>query len=218
MYPNAPPDYSGLWAVVAAVWVACAIAGGYVGRSKGREAQGLFLGLLLGVIGLVAIAAMAPSEPARAEDTMYRECPHCKERMRRDANVCPQCRHESPAWTQRATSHRVVVDGCDVGAAQILRDHQDGGAIRLTQPLTSGSPILVAPQAHRVTAVSAVDVIFVQESGAVAEVHRATVSAVMSDRRRSINVVIGPSGWLDANGIAAAETVFVLSPGELGPS
>jgi hypothetical protein len=29
---------------------------------------------------------------------IYRECPHCKEQMRRDAGVCPRCRFESPAW------------------------------------------------------------------------------------------------------------------------
>ncbi|MEA2435188.1 MAG: hypothetical protein QOG54_2645 [Actinomycetota bacterium] len=28
-----------------------------------------------------------------------RDCPFCKEQMRRDASVCPHCRHASPAWT-----------------------------------------------------------------------------------------------------------------------
>ena len=28
-----------------------------------------------------------------------RECPYCKEQMRRDASVCPHCRHDSPPWT-----------------------------------------------------------------------------------------------------------------------
>jgi hypothetical protein len=32
---------------------------------------------------------------------MYRECPHCKEPMRRDASICPHCRERSPAWTFR---------------------------------------------------------------------------------------------------------------------
>lgn len=31
-------------------------------------------------------------------DRLYRECPHCKEDMRRDAGTCPHCRKESPAW------------------------------------------------------------------------------------------------------------------------
>jgi hypothetical protein len=29
---------------------------------------------------------------------LYRECPHCKEPMRRDASVCPHCRNESSPW------------------------------------------------------------------------------------------------------------------------
>jgi hypothetical protein len=37
------------------------------------------------------------SAPAAA--AMYRECPHCKESMRRDAGVCPHCRNDSPPWT-----------------------------------------------------------------------------------------------------------------------
>jgi hypothetical protein len=29
---------------------------------------------------------------------MYRECPHCKEAMRRDAQTCPHCRQLSTPW------------------------------------------------------------------------------------------------------------------------
>jgi hypothetical protein len=29
---------------------------------------------------------------------MYRECPHCKEAMRRDADTCPHCRRTSTPW------------------------------------------------------------------------------------------------------------------------
>jgi hypothetical protein len=32
---------------------------------------------------------------------VVRECPSCKEPMRRDASVCPHCRRESPAWEYR---------------------------------------------------------------------------------------------------------------------
>jgi hypothetical protein len=31
-------------------------------------------------------------------DAMYRECPHCKEGMRRDAKICPHCREPSAPW------------------------------------------------------------------------------------------------------------------------
>lgn len=32
---------------------------------------------------------------------VVRECPHCKEPMRRDASVCPHCRRESDPWEYR---------------------------------------------------------------------------------------------------------------------
>lgn len=32
---------------------------------------------------------------------IVRECPHCKEAMRRDASVCPHCRRESAPWEYR---------------------------------------------------------------------------------------------------------------------
>jgi hypothetical protein len=36
---------------------------------------------------------------ATARDSKaVRECPHCKEAMRRDASVCPHCRRDSDAW------------------------------------------------------------------------------------------------------------------------
>lgn len=31
-------------------------------------------------------------------ERLYRECPHCKEPMRRDAGYCPHCRQPSNAW------------------------------------------------------------------------------------------------------------------------
>lgn len=41
-------------------------------------------------------------EPAPAveptADAMYRECPHCKEPLRRDADTCPHCRQPSTPW------------------------------------------------------------------------------------------------------------------------
>lgn len=35
---------------------------------------------------------------AVTQPQMYRECPHCKEPMRRDADTCPHCRQPSTAW------------------------------------------------------------------------------------------------------------------------
>jgi hypothetical protein len=60
-------------------------------------------GFSLAVAGITTYArrphepepAAAPSSRAR----MMRECPHCKEDMRRDASICPHCRAPSKAWT-----------------------------------------------------------------------------------------------------------------------
>jgi hypothetical protein len=48
------------------------------------------------VASIVAPGAAHSSLPVQAQ--AYRECPHCKESMRRDASVCPHCRTESAAW------------------------------------------------------------------------------------------------------------------------
>jgi hypothetical protein len=77
------------------------------------------INVLLGwtLIGWVVALAMAARSPAvRAADSvvetapsplggasstpaeLYRECPFCKERMRRDASVCPHCRNQSEPW------------------------------------------------------------------------------------------------------------------------
>ena len=45
--------------------------------------------------GEVASAA-DPGEPSA--QALYRECPHCKEPMRRDAGYCPHCRQPSTPW------------------------------------------------------------------------------------------------------------------------
>ena len=89
------------------LWVLPIWVGHQIGKPKGR-AGGLW-GLFLGWIGVVVVALLPPGEraqvgpPASLSPTgvagpMYRECPHCKEHMRRDASVCPHCRLESAPW------------------------------------------------------------------------------------------------------------------------
>lgn len=40
-----------------------------------------------------------PAGPAALpQGARYRECPHCKEPMRRDAEICPHCRQPSTPW------------------------------------------------------------------------------------------------------------------------
>jgi hypothetical protein len=75
-------------------------------RSRGgTEGIGFLMGFLLGWIGVI-IAAVANPTPTGAAVALaagpsaqaHRECPFCKENMRRDASVCPHCRHESKPW------------------------------------------------------------------------------------------------------------------------
>ena len=53
-------------------------------------------GFFLWIVALpYAIRGVKDERPAfRAQ---YRECPYCKEQMRRDASVCPHCQRDSPA-------------------------------------------------------------------------------------------------------------------------
>jgi len=65
------------------VWIGCAIGATILGAQKGNTLVGLVLGMLLGPLGLLLVAL--------AKDNK-RECPQCRERIHREANVCPHCR------------------------------------------------------------------------------------------------------------------------------
>ncbi len=105
-------DLSGLGLLILLLWVV--VGGGVgalIGSQKGRGGLGFILGLVLGVIGWVIILLLAPASghpanqvtvvtgaPLGANAQLYRECPRCKEPMRRDASLCPHCRSESEPW------------------------------------------------------------------------------------------------------------------------
>jgi hypothetical protein len=103
------------------------VAAGAVRSNQGGSFAGGFAwGFLLGFIGLIVVALTKPTQatpathptlplpqaPAVApiamkqaqmialsdESHRLRECPHCKEAMRRDASVCPHCRRDSDPW------------------------------------------------------------------------------------------------------------------------
>lgn len=79
-----------------AILAVCGVIGGLIASSRGASAGvGFFLGFLLGIIGIIISLFLKPS----TEGT--RECPHCKERMKVDASVCPHCHRESPPWVWR---------------------------------------------------------------------------------------------------------------------
>lgn len=102
-------------------WVIPIFVAHAIGKAKHRA--GFLYGLFLGWLGVI-IVALLPAKQAMtletlerrkrnytpqqyeriraeilAEDHVYRECPSCKEQMRRDASVCPHCRNESAPWT-----------------------------------------------------------------------------------------------------------------------
>ena len=52
---------SGAAAIPIVIWIACAVAGYYIGKPKGRPGWGIALGFFLSVIGLIIIALI----PAR---------------------------------------------------------------------------------------------------------------------------------------------------------
>jgi hypothetical protein len=93
---------SGLFAIVVlAGWLAPIVIAALITDSRGRGALiGALLGLVLSWLGVLIALLLGELEgSAHGPARLYRECPHCKERMRRDAYVCPHCRRESPAET-----------------------------------------------------------------------------------------------------------------------
>jgi hypothetical protein len=93
--------FPALFAIVfLAGWLAPIVIAALITEGRGRGALiGFLLGLFLSWFGVVIALLLGEAfvGSARAPSRMYRECPHCKERMRRDAHVCPHCRYESPA-------------------------------------------------------------------------------------------------------------------------
>jgi hypothetical protein len=92
-------------------WAVCALVGWAIGNSKGRPTAGFFLGLLLGLIGLVIIAVMRPTpeyeaaqranvarapavEPPPPPSPPLRACPWCAEQIQPAAKICRYCQRE----------------------------------------------------------------------------------------------------------------------------
>jgi predicted nucleic acid-binding Zn ribbon protein len=67
-------------------WTAlCGIIGGAVGSKKGRLILGFIFGFLAGPIGIGIILLLKGNR---------RACPHCLERIHKDASVCQHCQRE----------------------------------------------------------------------------------------------------------------------------
>lgn len=80
------------------VWLICAAIGASLWRGKGGDGgDGFIVGLFFGPIGLLFLAILTPKAAMTQRETT-RECPHCKEAMKRDASVCPHCQRDSQPW------------------------------------------------------------------------------------------------------------------------
>jgi hypothetical protein len=66
-------------------WVLCGVVAAIIGEQKGSGCTGFMLGLLFGPFGIL-FAALAKGD--------RKQCPHCKERMHKDATVCPHCQRD----------------------------------------------------------------------------------------------------------------------------
>lgn len=71
--------------------------------------------------------ALGRGNSVGSQASMYRECPHCKEQMRRDARLCPHCRTESDAWT--------LHDGGAISGPGVRLDAALGRFLMAQQPL-----------------------------------------------------------------------------------
>ena len=84
--------------------------GGSLGAALGFSLSwiGVAIALLLEGGKIIRVEPGAPAieghgQPLRSRVIAFRECPHCKERMRCDAHICPHCRNESAPWTLRGS-------------------------------------------------------------------------------------------------------------------
>ncbi len=90
------------------IWLVCAVVTAIIASAKGRFGFGwFFVGLLLGIFGLILIAclpsknpvrvAYAPPEPAAKQfkplfvEDNTKACPDCGESVLKVANVCKHC-------------------------------------------------------------------------------------------------------------------------------
>lgn len=81
------------------IWIICAIVCAVIASSKNRSGAGwFFLGLLLGIFGVIIIACLSKVEPTiiggAGPAVAYRKCPHCAETILAEAKVCKHCQRD----------------------------------------------------------------------------------------------------------------------------
>lgn len=67
------------------IWIICGIGAVILGNSKGASGISLFTGFLLGPLGLLSAITFKSN---------VKECPYCKEKIKKAAVVCPHCQKE----------------------------------------------------------------------------------------------------------------------------
>jgi hypothetical protein len=97
---------SGIWTIFLVSGLVFGLLSSVIWSNKGGNAVSAFLlGALLGLIGLLIVLVANPSKAAVSSPQggvgqgVVRQCPWCKEAMKRDASVCPHCQRESSPWT-----------------------------------------------------------------------------------------------------------------------
>ena len=78
---------------------------GWIGKTKGKAAVGFALGALFGLLGIIIMWAMKPTEEfkmkqeeqANALRGYVRTCPHCAEEIKQEAKKCKHCGSELTA-------------------------------------------------------------------------------------------------------------------------
>ena len=105
-------------------WFVFGTASAVAWRHRGGDTfSGFLIGFFFGVFGLGYTLLATPSGVALAEareEALYRECPYCRERMRRDASVCPHCHRDvapEVVPTHSTGAHTVIGSTLNLPAA-----------------------------------------------------------------------------------------------------
>lgn len=69
------------------IWLICGIIAAAIASNKGEGCLGAIAGLIFGPLGIL-FAVLSSGD--------RRPCPHCAEKIRKQAKICPHCQREVP--------------------------------------------------------------------------------------------------------------------------